>query len=109
MKLWNLLMSNAYAETAVAGEAAVEGSASVLSMIISMLPMVLIIDGNVQATNLMQTGRDLQWLSAQLAPKNLLPENVFFACLDTQGLMTVQPMEGDCFSFSALNASEVSW
>jgi len=43
MKLWNLLMSNAYAETAVAGEAAVEGSASVLSMIISMLPMVLII------------------------------------------------------------------
>ena len=73
------------------------------------LPMVLIIDGNVQSTNLMQTGRDLQWLSAQLAPKNLLPENVFFACLDTQGLMTVQPMEGDCFSFSALNASEVSW
>ena len=43
MKLWNLLMSNAYAETAAAGEAAVEGSASVLSMIISMLPMVLII------------------------------------------------------------------
>ena len=44
MKLWNLFtMANAYAEGAVAGDAAVEGSASVLSMIISMLPMVLII------------------------------------------------------------------
>jgi len=44
-----------------------------------------------------------------LAEKQLAPEGVFFACVNTQGVMTVQPMEGGCFSLQAIAPDEVMW
>ena len=73
------------------------------------LPMILIMDGNVQRVNLSQTGKDEAWLRALLAEKNLTPQDTFFACVDTQGMMTVQPKNGGSFVLRALDPAGVCW
>ena len=73
------------------------------------LPMILIMDGNVQRANLTQTGKDEAWLGGLLAEHGLEPTGVFFACVDTQGRMTIQPKNGGSFVARALDPGEVNW
>ena len=73
------------------------------------LPMILIMDGKVQAWNLSQTRRDERWLDGLLSARGLTAKAVYLASLDTQGQMSVQLMDGSTQRFQALEPGEVRW
>ena len=73
------------------------------------LPMILVMDGQVQQCNLRQTQRDEAWLNGQLSSRGLSASTVYLASLDTQGRMTVQLMDGTTLRFQALQPEEVVW
>ena len=73
------------------------------------LPLMLIMDGRVQPHNLGQSGRDEAWLKGVLAARQLEPERVYLASLDTQGRMTVQIKGGGLLRFQAVDPGKVAW
>jgi len=73
------------------------------------LPLLLIMDGQVQKHNLQQSGRDAAWLNGLLARRGLAPAAIYLASLDTGGEMLVQQMDGSVLRFRAMAAEEVGW
>ncbi|MBR1560686.1 MAG: DUF421 domain-containing protein [Clostridia bacterium] len=73
------------------------------------LPLMLILDGRVQAGNLERSGRDAAWLQALLSDRGLRPEQVYLAALDTAGLLTLQLKRGNVLKIQAMEPGRVGW
>ena len=73
------------------------------------LPMILVMDGRIQQHNLSQCRRDTKWLSDLLAEIDMNVEEVFFASIDTKGLLTVQKRCGGIMQHQAIDPAEVMW
>lgn len=73
------------------------------------LPMPLIMDGRVQKNNLATTGQDEQWLNALLERRGLSAQEVYLACLDTQGRLALQTRAGERMRLNALEPEQVRW
>lgn len=73
------------------------------------LPMVLIMDGRVQAHNLSTARLERAWLNRQLTSQRLTEGDVFLASLDTHGRMSIQNRNGDLIQFQAIAPDEVQW
>ena len=73
------------------------------------LPMILVMDGRVQPHNLAQCQRDENWLRGVLNGLGMEIENTYFASVDTQGMLTAQPMGGGVVSAQAIPSGEVCW
>lgn len=73
------------------------------------LPMILIMDGQIQAHNLHQAGKDKKWLDALLMGRKLGLGQIYLASLDTQGRLSLQLKDGTLLRFQAMEASEVKW
>ncbi|MBQ8953094.1 MAG: DUF421 domain-containing protein [Clostridia bacterium] len=72
-------------------------------------PVILVMDGRVQAGSLAAAGLEEGWLRDRLSARGLSPEQAFFCTLDTQGVMTVQDRQGNVTRLQALDSAEVSW
>ena len=72
-------------------------------------PVMLIMDGRLQDGSLAAAGLSEAWLENLLTARSLRLESVFFCSLDTQGLMTIQEMNGNVSQCRALRPEEVSW
>lgn len=57
------------------------------------LPHTLVMDGRIQHLNLKKANLDIPWLEEQLKQRGLKAKDVFFASLDTQGTLEIQPKE----------------
>ncbi|HHY82614.1 MAG TPA: DUF421 domain-containing protein [Clostridiales bacterium] len=57
------------------------------------IPYTLIMDGHIHHKNLTKAGKDIKWLSKQLAEKNLQPRDVLIASLDSNGSLEIQIRE----------------
>lgn len=57
------------------------------------LPIVLVMDGRVQAGNLQENELTADWLEAQLQQHGLTPKAVYLATLDDEGQLKVQTMD----------------
>lgn len=73
------------------------------------LPLMLIMDGKIQNNNLMLSGQTEKWLTDILAERNATPSGVYFAVLDTRGMLTIQTKNGDVFRIQAIEPSKVVW
>ena len=73
------------------------------------LPLPLIMDGRAQPNNLKQAGVDEAWLTALLARRGLRAEEVYLACLDTQGRLSLQTAAGERMRLNALAPGKVGW
>lgn len=73
------------------------------------MPLVLIMDGQIQPDNLRATGKDEAWLNRLLKARSLTVETVFFSSLNTEGEMLIQPMTGEIETLRAMNEGEVGW
>ena len=73
------------------------------------LPMILVMDGRVQPHTLAQCQRDERWLRGVLNGLGMDIENTYFASVDTQGVLTAQPMGGGVVSAQAIPSGEVRW
>lgn len=73
------------------------------------LPMILIMDGRIQAHNLRQTGKNEAWLHALLDAHGLAPKAVYLASLDTKGSLLLQLRDGQVLRIQALQEDEVIW
>ncbi|MBQ3574502.1 MAG: DUF421 domain-containing protein [Clostridia bacterium] len=73
------------------------------------LPMVLIVNGRVQADNLDIIGRDEKWLRGVLSAKGVKAGEISLCMIDTSGRMTVQPKGAKPMFFRAMEAGEVKW
>ena len=72
-------------------------------------PLILVMDGRVQSGSLTAAKLDEAWLCQTLAGRGLTPRSVFYAALDTQGLMTIQDRRGTVSQLQALDPGEVAW
>ena len=73
------------------------------------LPLPLIMDGRVQGNNLKQVGEDEEWLAALLKRRGLRAQDVYLACLDTQGSLYLQTEAGERMRLRALDPGKVGW
>ena len=73
------------------------------------LPLPLIMDGRVQGNNLKQVGEDEEWLTALLKRRGLRAQDVYLACLDTQGSLYLQTEAGERMRLRALDPGKVGW
>lgn len=73
------------------------------------LPLLLVMDGNLQKNNLQKSGRDEKWLNALLSGRGLNCAAVYLASVDTGGGMLLQLMDGSVQRFQAMAAEEVIW
>lgn len=73
------------------------------------MPLMLIMDGRVQKNNLAKSGQSEIWLKDMLSRQGLKIKQVYLACLDTQGLMTLQINKAGTIRLQALDASKVGW
>ena len=73
------------------------------------MPLMLILDGRIQADSLARAGRDENWLKRLLQSRGLAPRGVYLAALDTQGQMTLQLRRGGICKFQACGTEEVGW
>lgn len=73
------------------------------------LPMILIMDSRVQFHNLSQCQKDEKWLNEQLSKVGAAAAEVYFAYIDTQGVMTIQKHGGDVARLNALSPDEIAW
>lgn len=75
------------------------------------LPLPLILDGEIQQTNLNRSGLDVSWLEKQLRDLNYAgPHDVFFMCLNTQGLLMTQGKGREQMQLKqALEPGKVRW
>lgn len=73
------------------------------------LPLLLIVDGHVQPSNLAKSGQDEAWLNQALEGQSLRAEDVYLAVLDTRGQMTLQLKRGGVQAFQAMDAGKVAW
>ena len=73
------------------------------------MPLMLILDGRIQADSLARAGRDENWLKRLLQSRGLAPRGVYLAALDTQGQMTLQLRRGGICKFQACGPEEVGW
>ena len=73
------------------------------------LPLPLIMDGRVQPNNLKQAGEDEAWLASLLARRGLRAADVYLACLDTQGRLSLQTKAGERMRLAALDPGKVGW
>ncbi len=58
-----------------------------------ILPIPLIIDGEVEEKNLKEINKNIDWLKKKLTKQNLKINNVFYAALDTSSNFICQPKE----------------
>ena len=73
------------------------------------LPLILIMNGRIQAHNLSLAGRDERWLDGLLMGRGLGAKQVYLAALDTKGMLSLQLMDDAMLRFRAMNPSEVKW
>lgn len=73
------------------------------------LPMILVMDGRVQPHNLAQAGKGEAWLRSVLEQRQLTPEAVYLASLDTKGQMLLQLRGGGIQTFQAIDPAKVVW
>lgn len=73
------------------------------------LPMILVMDGRIQEHNLIQSGKDEKWLRGQLSGFGADVDDVYFAYIDTKGLLSVQKRGGGLESKQAIDSGEVRW
>ena len=73
------------------------------------MPLMLILDGRIQADSLARAGQDENWLKRLLQSRGLAPRDVYLAALDTQGHMTLQLRRGGICKFQACGPEEVGW
>ena len=73
------------------------------------LPVILVMDGNVQPHNLTACGRDDKWLRGVLEGLGMTPEDTYFACIDTKGKLTAQKKGSGQVSVQAIDPGEVIW
>lgn len=73
------------------------------------MPLVLIMDGRVEKNNLSEAGRDEKWLNELLRARSLAVKDVFFACLNTQGELVLQPVSGPAETIQAMKSEAVGW
>ena len=73
------------------------------------MPLMLILDGQVQRDSLARAGRDEVWLGQLLETRGLRPGRVYLAVLDTRGRATLQLKRGGTLSFQAVPPEEVRW
>jgi len=62
------------------------------------IPYTLIMDGHIHHKNLTKAGKDIKWLSKQLAEKNLQARDVLIASLDSNGSLEIQTRERGNYS-----------
>jgi uncharacterized membrane protein YcaP (DUF421 family) len=72
------------------------------------MPLMLIMDGKIQKNNLSCSGKDEKWLRGLLAREGLTPDAVYFAVLDTQGMLLLQAND-KVSRMRALDAGKVAW
>lgn len=58
------------------------------------VPVDIIMNGELLSGNLESSGHDEQWLISQLSPKKLKVENIFYACLRTNGELYISIKNG---------------
>lgn len=73
------------------------------------IPMVLIINGRIQADNLQAIGQNQTWLDKLLSVRRLRAREVSLCLIDTSGMMTVQTKSAKPIFFRALDESGVNW
>ena len=73
------------------------------------LPLPLIMDGRLQPNNLKQVGEDEAWLTGLLHRRGLRVEDVYLACLDTRGRLSLQTEGGERMCLNALDPGKVAW
>lgn len=73
------------------------------------MPLMLILDGRVQKTNLERSGQDEAWLDSLLADRGLRPAQVYLGVLDTAGRLMLQLKRGGTLNFTALSPERVAW
>ncbi len=75
------------------------------------LPLPLILDGLIQKGNLQKSGQDAAWLTGEIRLLGFAsPEEVLFACLNTQGELLVQGKgQQKTYQRQALPPEKVGW
>jgi uncharacterized membrane protein YcaP (DUF421 family) len=73
------------------------------------LPMVLIMDGRIQKSNLHSACLDEAWLCRMLSERGFDRRQVFLCSLDTSGRMSLQKRSGELVQFQAIEAKQVKW
>lgn len=73
------------------------------------MPLILIMNGRIQKTNLSLAGKESAWLEALLMGRSLAPGEICLASLDTQGMLFLQLADDTLMRFRAMNPAEVKW
>ena len=73
------------------------------------LPMVLIVNGRIQADNLNTAGRDEAWLKGILRSKGIKIQDAALCMIDTSGAMTLQTKNARPMFFKVLDEGGVKW
>ena len=73
------------------------------------MPLMLIMDGRIQADSVARAGQTCEWLRALLEARGLSPRRVYLAALDTQGHITLQLKRGGILKFQAVAPGKVGW
>ena len=73
------------------------------------LPMVLIMDGRIQKSNLHSACLDEAWLCRMLSERGFDRRQVFLCSLDTSGRMSLQKRSGELVQFQAIAPEQVKW
>ena len=69
------------------------------------LPLMLVMDGNIQKTNLSKSGKTDRWLQNILDAHSLELKAIYLAALDTTGMLTVQTKDGTVKRIQALDST----
>jgi len=73
------------------------------------LPLMLVMDGNIQKNNLARSGKTDSWLRSILSAHGLDSEDIYLAALDTSGVLTVQTKEASVKRIQAMDSAKVVW
>jgi len=73
------------------------------------MPLMLILDGRVQRTNLQRSGQDEAWLDRLLEDRGLKASQIYLGVLDTGGRLMLQLKRGGTLNIAALAPERVAW
>lgn len=73
------------------------------------MPLMLILDGRVQRTNLERSGQDEGWLNRLLEDRGLKPSQIYLGVLDTGGRLMLQLKRGGTLKLNAMPPERVAW
>lgn len=73
------------------------------------LPMVLVVNGQIQKDNLHAAGKDARWLEKILSSQGVKIADAALCMVDTAGIMTLQQKNAKPVFFRAMDESGVTW